>query len=443
MATPVIMPKFGMAQEDGTIIRWFKQEGEAVVKGEAILEVQTDKVDMEVEAPATGILRDIRYGVDDTVPVTTVIASIAAPGEEARIAQAAPPVESGPAEATGPGRPRVSPLAQRMAEAQGVDLEQVQGSGVDGRITRADVARLAPPSPVKLVAAATVSGVRATPAARRLAREGGVPIDQVDGSGPAGRVQAADVRAAASASPDGVAAAHALPANLGTPLHGRRRTIAARLTQSWHEIPHIFLTSSVDMTEAVALQNALAPELEEGGARLTLNTILAFATVAALVRRPRLNAWLRSQNGDLHLLEHAEINLGFAVAIDDGLIVPVVRNAGARRLGDFAQEMAALATRARAAALTPDDVAGGTFTFSNLGMYPVDSFTALINPPQVAILAVGRMQMRPVWDRSNFAPRPVVELTLSADHRALDGAVAAQFLAELKSLLEEPRRLLL
>lgn len=441
MATPVIMPKFGMAQEDGTIIRWLKHEGEAVTKGEAILEVQTDKVDMEVEAPATGILRDIRYGVDATVPVTTVIASIAAPGEEARIAEPAPPAPAF-AEAAGPTRPRVSPVAQRMAEAQGVDLQQVQGSGVQGRITSADIGRVAPLAPVTPGAPVAPYGVRATPAARRLAREDGVSLDKVVGSGPEGRVQAADVRAVSSAQPV-ASPAPALPADSGAPLRGMRRTIAARLTQSWQEIPHIFLTSSVDMTEAVALQKALAPELEASGARLTLNTVLAFATVAALVRKPRLNAWLRSQGGEQYLLEQTQINLGFAVALEEGLIVPVVQDAGSRRLADFAQQVEALTTSARNGALTPDDVAGGTFTLSNLGMHPVDNFTALINPPQVAILAVGRMQMRPVWDGAGFAPHPVVELTLSADHRALDGAIAAQFLAELKSLLEDPRRLLL
>lgn len=334
-----------------------------------------------------------------------------------------------------------------MAEAQGVALEQVQGSGVQGRITSADIVRVAPReavAPVGGVASPAPNSVRATPAARRLAREDGVSLDRVVGSGPAGRVQAGDVRAmAARAELVGASTAPNLSADLGAPLRGIRRTIASRLTQSWQEIPHFFLTSSVDMTEAVALQQALAPELEASGARLTLTTVLAYATVAALVRRPRLNAWLRSQGGEHYLLEQAQINLGYAVALEEGLIVPVVRDAAQRRLADFTQQMEALTRRARSGELTPDDVAGGTFTLSNLGMHPIDHFTALINPPQVAILAVGRMQMRPLWDGAGFAPRPVVELTLSADHRALDGVIAAQFLAELKSLLEEPRRLLL
>ncbi len=452
MATPVIMPKFGMAQEEGTIIRWLKREGEPVTKGEVILEVLTDKIDMEVEAPATGILRDIRYGVDDTVPVTTVIASIAAPGEEARIAQAAPPLPADGAEAAGAARARISPVAQRMAAAQGVDWDTVQGSGAQGRITSADIARALPAetSTTAPASGAPAGSVRATPAARRLARERDVLLHEIPGSGPGGRIQAADVGAAAPAR----AAAPAQPApaqpatdmgatDLGAPLKGMRRTIAARLAQSWQEAPHIFLTSSVEMSAAVALREALAAEVERSGARLTINTILAYATAAALARKPRLNGWLRRHEGALYYSAQAQVNLGFAVALEDGLIVPVLHNAAQFGLAAFAEEVDALTNRARSGTLSPDDVSDATFTISNLGMYPVNNFTALINPPQIGILATGRMQMQPVWDGAAFAPRPVIELTLSADHRAVDGAAAAQFLAELKQILEEPRRLLL
>ncbi len=460
MATPVIMPKFGMAQEDGTIIRWLKHEGEQVTKGETILEVQTDKVDMDVEAPATGILRDVRYGVDATIPVTTVIASIADPGEEARIAlSAAQPAAQAAAQTAAPdgaGRPRISPVAQRMAAAQGVDIEQVQGSGARGRITAADIAPAAPePEPESGSALADSFAhsaprtVRATPAARRLAVEAGVSLQDVVGSGPEGRVHVADINAAVAArvQPAGVIQPDpnppVPPADLGAPLQGMRRIIAGRLARSWQEIPHIFLQCAIDMTEVEALRQALAPELEASGARLTLNTILAYATVAALVRRPRLNAWLRSRDGEHFVSRQQQVNLGFAVALDDGLIVPVVQDAGQLKLAAFAQKMEALASCARTGELTPDDVAGGTFTISNLGMYPVTNFTALINPPQIAILAIGRMQMRPVWNGAAFAPRPVIEVTLAADHRAVDGAIAAQFLTVLKQLLEEPRMLLL
>ena len=447
MATPVIMPKFGMAQEEGTIIRWLKREGEPVTKGEVILEVLTDKIDMEVEAPATGILRDIRYGVDDTVPVTTVIASIAAPGEEARIAQAAPPLPAEGAEAAGAARARISPVAQRMAAARGVDWDAVRGSGVQGRITSADIARALPAetSTTAPASGAPASSVRATPAARRLAREHDALLHEIPGSAPTGRIQAPDVTAAAPARAADSAAPAANPGepDMGAPLKGMRRTIATRLAQSWQEAPHIFLTSSVEMTAAVALRDALADEVERSGARLTINTILAFATTAALARKPRLNGWLRRHEGELYYSAQAQVNLGFAVALEDGLIVPVLHNAAQFGLAAFAQQMDTLTTRARSGSLLPDDVANATFTISNLGMYPINNFTALINPPQIAILAVGRMQMEPVWDGAAFAPRPVIELTLSADHRAVDGAAAAQFLAELKQILEEPRRLLL
>ncbi len=448
MATPVIMPKFGMAQEEGTIIRWLKRDGEQVTKGEVILEVLTDKIDMEVEAPATGILRDIRYGVDETVPVTTVIASIAAPGEEARIAQSAPPAKPRVAEAVdeldAPAPARVSPVAQRMAEAQGVDLQQVQGSGVQGRITSADVARSKPQSAAThaVETAQPAQAVRATPAARRLAREQARSLESITGSGPSGRIQAADIAPAqpVHATDDTLSGGEAQPS---APLRGMRKTIATRLSQSWRDVPHIFLTSSVEMTEALALRDALAPDMDAAGARLTLNTILAFAATAALARKPRLNGWLESRGGELWLSEQTEVNLGIAVALDEGLIVPVLHNAAAVRLVAFAQQMELLTTRARSGGLTPDDVAGATFTISNLGIYPVDNFTALINPPQIAILAIGRMQMQPVWDGGAFVARPRIQLTLSADHRAVDGATAAQFLAALKQILEEPRRLLL
>ena len=442
MATPVIMPKFGMAQEEGTIIRWLKGEGDPVEKDEAIAEVQTDKVDMEVEAPASGILRDIRFGPDATVPVTTVIALIAAPGEQIALTAptvpvpGAPPAPGAEPEAKPAAKPeaKATPVAQRVAAAAGVDLARVAPSGAAGRITRSDVERFAQ----------SLDKPRATPAARRLAREGGVELGAVPGSGPAGRVQAADVTAFLEAQATQVTAAPQPElAPSAAPLRGMRRTIAVRLAQAWQAIPHIFLSTTIDMTQAEALRTRLAPDVERAGGKLTPTVLLARVVAAALTRHPRLNAWLRDSGGDLTLIEHATVNLGIAVALEDGLIVPVV--AGAERLGlaALAAQVADLSARARATQLKPQEVMDGTFTISNLGMYPVEHFTAIINPPQVAILAVGRTQVQPVWNGEGFQPRPVVQVTLSADHRAVDGAVAAAFLAEVKALAEEPARLLL
>ncbi|GIK73209.1 MAG: dihydrolipoamide acetyltransferase component of pyruvate dehydrogenase complex [Chloroflexota bacterium] len=448
MATPVIMPKFGMAQEEGTIIRWLKQAGERVEKGETILEVQTDKIDMEVEAPASGVLTDVRYGVDATVPVTTVIAMIA------DSAEASPPVTAlvapaGNESPIAPAEVRISPVAQRMAAAAGVDLTQVVGSGPSGRITKSDVASaLAEAKEVEFLQGARL--LRATPAARRLAREHNMDLALISGSGPQGRIQAVDVeqgarnkeQQAASASTDVQPAVQGATPT-GEPLRGKRRTIASRLSQSWRDAPHIFFTTSIDLSRVDALTADLASEVEAGGGRLTLTVWIARAVATALQRHPRLNAWLQPDDDQLLYTQHSDVHLGIAVAVNDGLLAPVVQHADGLGLTALAARINDLSARARAGALTPDEVRGGTFTISNLGMYPVDHFTAIINPPEVAILAVGRAQMQPVWNGVAFEPQRRLQATLSADHRAVDGATAAAFLAEFKRLLEEPARLLL
>lgn len=461
MATPVIMPKFGMAQEEGTILRWLKQEGDRVEKGDILLEVQTDKVDMEVEATASGFLRDVRYGVDATVPVTTVIAAIASEADEARIRAGEPPAPSAAAPATvaaasqavevpqppageARGAARVSPVAQRVALAQGLSLEGVEGSGPAGRIVRADVERAGAARFDESPAGAVVAGkVRATPAARRLARAGSVDLSRLSGSGPAGRIQAVDVERAATVHPPVAPPVAPQAPLMGTPLRGVRRTIARRVVQSWSAIPHIFVTANVEMTRAEALRTLLAPEVEAAGGKLTPTIFVAHAAIAALAEHPRLNAHLLEGAGELSLLEFAPIHLGLAVALDEGLVVPVLHDAQALGLAGLAQQAGDLARRARDGSLAPADIEGGTFTISSLGAFPVESFTALIFPPQVAILAVGRAQMEPVWNGSSFAPAPRLRVTLSADHRAVDGATAAAFLATFKFLLEAPERLLL
>lgn len=462
MPTPVIMPKFGMAQEEGTIIRWLKQAGDVVKKGETLLEVQTDKIDMEVEATVDGILTDVRFGADATVPVTTVIAYIAAPGEVLASAQPAPAEAAASArpapESTPSAEVRASPVAQRMAAATGVDLTQLAGSGPAGRIVKRDVAGAladvtsasAPATSIADVA----SPLRATPAARRLARTHGVDLTMLQGSGPAGRIQAVDVVEGAKRAGREALLAEAQPAvnsptteateaTTGELLRGKRRVIATRLSQSWQRAPHIFFTSAIDLTRIDALTTELAAAVEAGGGRLTLTVWIARAVAAALARHPHLNAWLQPDGEQWVYRQHETVNLGIAVALEDGLIVPVVHDAGSLGLTALAARIADLVTRTRAGQITPDAVSGGTFSISNLGMHPVKHFTAIINPPEVAILAVGQAQMQPVWNGAGFEPRRVLEVTLSVDHRVIDGAVAAAFLAELKGLLEAPARLLL
>ncbi len=453
MPVSVIMPKFGMAQEEGTIIRWLKQSGDRVEKGESILEVQTDKVDMEVEAPASGILYDLRFGPDAVVPVTTLVARIAVAGES----YADRDQSSGPAATGAPGASlgsmrrsqRVSPVAQRIAEAVGIDLETVTGSGLAGRITKQDVTRAAITAPGNVPVG---DRLRATPAARRIARALAIDLARVQGSGPEGRVQAMDVETAgleriAPASIDEPNHAESIvfpEQNSEQALRGRRRTIATRLSQSWQSIPHIFLSTSVDMTQVDTLSAALGSEIERRNGKLTPTVWIARATALALLRHDRLNAWLLGDSTQgWRVRQHSAVALGIAVALDDGIIVPVVRNAQALGIAALAIQIAELAQLARASKLEPDAVTGSTFTLSNLGMYPIEHFTAIINPPEVGILAVGRTQMEPVWNGTAFEPRARMQVTLSADHRAVDGAVAAAFLTEVKQLLEAPAQLLL
>jgi len=446
------MPKFGMAQEEGTIIRWLKQSGDRVEKGEPLLEVQTDKVDMEVEAPASGTLYDLRFGADAVVPVTTQIAQIAVAGESyVDHAQRDNPADGASAAGAEPTRrsQRVSPVAQRMAEAAGIDLEAVTGSGPAGRIIKRDVTQAATPAPGNLPAGGRL---RATPAARRIARVHSIDLTNVQGTGPAGRIQAVDVETARldrSASIPARASADAdnrvsTEQNDEQTLRGRRRTIATRLSQSWQRIPHIFLSTHVDMTQVDALTAALGSEIERRSGKLTPTVWVARATTLALLRHARLNAWLLGDSPQgWRVRQHHAVALGVAVALDDGLIVPVVRNAQALGIAALSIQIAEMAQLARSGKLEPDAVTGSTFTLSNLGMYPIEHFTAIINPPEVGILAVGRAHVEPVWNGTAFEPRSRMQVTLSADHRAVDGAVAAAFLAEIKQLLEAPAQLLL
>ncbi|HIP87090.1 MAG TPA: 2-oxo acid dehydrogenase subunit E2 [Anaerolineales bacterium] len=473
MATPVIMPKLEMAQETATVIEWLKKEGEYVEKGEPLLVVETDKVTVEIESPASGILAGVRVGPGDVVPVTQVIAYILQPGEElpeeARVEPAPPPPPPTPAPSAAPppppptpasltapppppptpvpsaappppppphtGAPLATPVALRLAEAYGVDLRAVVGTGPGGQITRADVEaalarqeeRPSPPPPP--------DRVRATPAARRIARERGVDLKAVRGTGPRGRIQAADVLAFAAAPP-----AAPTPAPEVIPLAGMRRTIAERMTASYQTAPHITFTVRVDMGPLESARARLNEEAEAtGGPRVSVTALLVKAVAWALRRHPWLNSTLQGE--EIHLLP--EINVGVAVALDEGLIVPVVRQADRKGVAEIAAEVNDLVVRAREGRLTPADVAGGTFTVSNLGPFGIEQFTAIINPPQAAILAVGATRREPVVNEAGeVVVRPVMRMTLSADHRIVDGAQAARFLVDLKGALEAPVLLL-
>jgi pyruvate dehydrogenase E2 component (dihydrolipoamide acetyltransferase) len=454
MPVPVKMPKVDIDQETGTVVAWLKKEGEPVSQGEAILTIETNKVSIEVEAPATGILQDIAAHPGDVVPIAAVIAAILTPGE---VLPGLPPSlePSAPAQSP-PDRPEplptgvgATPLARKMAAASGLDLASLSGSGPRGRITRLDVQ-----SALSSEKASPLVGGKpyATPAARRAAREDGVNLALLSGSGPQGRIQVADVQAAAG--PEAAQIASLLgegppgPPPAGSPevqdeiipLQGMRRAIAERVTLSHLTVPHITLTVRVDMTRFDQARLELNQRAESVKAvRISTTAMLVKALAQTLIRHPMLNSSLRGD--EIHL--HRAVNIGVAVALEQGLIVPVVHDAPAKGVARIAAELQDLAQRARQGRLAPADVSHGTFTLSNLGPFGIEQFTALINPPQAAILAVGAAQDEVVpGEAGGVVVRSILHMTLSVDHRIVDGAVAARFLSDLKAVLEKPVLLL-
>ncbi|GIV83863.1 MAG: dihydrolipoamide acetyltransferase component of pyruvate dehydrogenase complex [Candidatus Roseilinea sp.] len=460
MPTPIIMPKFEMAQESGTIARWLKRVGEPVAKGEAVLEVETDKITMEVESPADGILDSILAEAGASVPIGRPIAYIAVQGEA--VPSSATPVVHDPTQDIGrktPSERRATPIAQKLAEEHGIDLSQVVGTGRDGQITRQDVETFLAQRERRGVDEAKPAAV---PAARRLARELNVDLRQVSGSGPSGRIQSSDVERAAAAqresgmqraSADAQFVAHDVrltahssqPATHSPavrrvlPLTGMRRTIAQRMSQSTREAPQFNLSADVNMARALAVVEDWRATQAEGQPKLTLTALLVKVCAWALQRNPALNAGFENES----IVEWGDVNIGVAVALDEGLIVPVIHHADRLRLIEIAARLNELTARGRAGQLQLADVQGGTFTLSNLGMFAVDRFTAIVNPPQAAILAVGRAGKRMIVDEHD-QPRvaPVATLTVSADHRIVDGAQVGRFLSDLQRGLERPGLLL-
>jgi pyruvate dehydrogenase E2 component (dihydrolipoamide acetyltransferase) len=473
MATLFRLPLLGQTMEEGTIVRWHKAEGEAVEAWETLLEVMTDKANMEVEPAVSGIVRKRLAQEGDTVPVGAPVAIIAAADEPIedllaevgvsdRIADRGSPIaddQERDARSQEPGgryadpgrrsvrRPRqeppaVSPRARERAREAGIDWRTlaIAGTGFEGMIVERDVEAFLARMP---------SGPRVTPLAARLAAEAGVDLTSVAGTGPGGKVTADDVRAAASTRE------LRIPSRFQTPrptpeagqrepqeirLTGIRKIVAERLTAAYQSAPHVPLRVEIDMTEATSLRAQLLPEVERlAGVRLTFTDLISAAVVAALGEHSRLNATLE---GDLLRVSPA-VHLGLAVALDDGLVVPVIRDADRLRLPELSAVAHELADRARRNALKPDEMAGGTFTITNLGSFGVESFDPILNPPQVAILGVGKIVGRVVPFGDGTAVRPMMTLTLVFDHRAMDGAPAARFLARVKELLEAPYRLLL
>lgn len=436
------MPKLGLTMEEGTIVRWLKAQGDAVQKGEVIFEVQTDKVVMEVESPASGILGKILVGEDETVPIAHVVAYVVAPGEE--VPELLPEVDiTRPATVKEvPGEPgevgraiMATPAARRLARDKGIGLAELEGSGKDGMIIKDDVlAALKVREKTTPEVAVAEGKVTASPAARRVAREQSVALQEISGSGPGGRIVERDVL-------DFVAARQRLALKEEFfPLGPVRKLMAERMSQSFSTAPHFYLGVEVKAAGLVELRERLLPICEEkAGVRLTFTDMLVKMLAATLRDHPLANAtW---EEGRIRL--YREINIGLATAVDDGLVVPVIRGTDELSLTEIALVRRELADRATAGKLTLDEVTGGTFTLTNLGMLGVDVFQAIINPPQSAILATGRIAGRPVVEKGQVVARPTIYLTLSVDHRVLDGATAARFLQDLQVLIEDPHQFFL
>ena len=409
MPTNVIMPALGVAQQTGTLLKWLKAEGQTVTKGEPLMEIETDKATVEIEAAASGVLTQISAKAGDEVPVGQTIALILAPGEKATAATLQ--------------RPHPSPLP----EGEGIDRGDATGEA------RAETSIAAQPVTLVVGTAPTTSGkVLASPKAKRIAKEQRIDLASLRGSGPEGSILTADVLRAVGGLAQAIPATPSPVSHDIIPFTPMRRIVGQRMTQSKQSAPHFYISMDIDMTAVSRRRN----EAKERGELSTpsINDFILQACAQALREFPSLNASFTERG----IQQHADINIGIAVALDDGLVVPVIRNADRLSLMELAEQSRELADKAQNKKLFPLDYEGGTFTVSNLGMLGVDGFIAIINPPQCAILAVGRVAPRVVTDGDSIEIRSLMTATLSADHRVVDGALAARFVQEVKQLLENP-----
>jgi pyruvate dehydrogenase E2 component (dihydrolipoamide acetyltransferase) len=422
MATRIVMSKLSPTMEEGRVLTWVKKEGDPVESGDVVVEVETDKATMEVESMGSGGLRKILVAENSTVPTGTILAVVAAEDEDisellagsekaaadidvaakAAAAEASPetevPIPSQQTAATETidvpagdgGRVKASPLARRMADEKGVALDSVRGSGPGGRIVKRDIEAVLQP------------GAAATPATAPIEIDSGVPFQRVE-------------------------------------LSQIRKAIARNLVQSLGPVPHFFLTIEIDMARALELRAELNKSLEATGAKVGVNEILMKTAAQALLQHPNVNVAFA---GD-HIRRFTRVDIGLAVAVPDGLITPVLRDAGSKGLLQISEETRELIDRGREKKLAPEEYQGATFTISNLGMYGIDEFTAVINPPAATVMAVGATQEKPVVVDGAIEVRPRMRVTLSCDHRAVDGAMGAEFLATFRGMLENPLRLVL
>jgi pyruvate dehydrogenase E2 component (dihydrolipoamide acetyltransferase) len=425
----IIMPKMGDAMTEGKVVRWYKKAGDAVKKGEPVLEIETDKVNLDLEAEQDGTLGDVAAEEGKMVEVGGVLATILGAGEKAAPKKAAPPAAEAPTR-------RAIDKKDSIKHSTGE-----YGEAIDMKAPRVDRTAAATSAP----AASQGDGGRrrSSPLARKMARDLGVSIEQVQGSGPGGRIVANDIKnfKPSAAAPQQKAKAPSLPPmqQLETkeiPLTAMRRTIAKRLGESTGPIPHFYLTAEYDVTNLLSLREQVN---EIAGIKTSVNDFIVRAAALALRHHPKVNAsW-----GDEAITLHGEVHIGIAVSTPEGLITPVVRNADQKPVTDIANEVRSLADKAKNRKLTPNDYQGSTFTISNLGAWGIEQFTAIINPPNVAILAIGAASAQPVVIDRQVVIRDRMKVTMSCDHRVVDGALGAEYLRTLRSYIEQPVRLVL
>jgi len=450
------MPKAGSEMEEGEIVQWFKNEGDHVEEGEVLLEIVTDKVNMEVEAEATGTLLKILAQAGDVVPVVQTIAWIGEPGE--KIPGASESGEVAPAETIIEKKVdytpvkevekvdysglRATPAARAYARKKGIDLSKVKGSGPKGRIHKDDVLDYKLNSKVKI-----------SPLAERIAKIEGINTESIVGTGPNGKIMKADIMAVlhgatkVEAAPKAEVAPKAPNENQWgvvetVPMSPMRKVISKRMSESYFSAPTFVVNVEVDMTELLALRKKVVDAIiEETGKKATVTDFISLAVIKSLMKHPYVNASLSSDEKEMYL--HHYVNLSIAVGMDSGLVVPVIKGADKMSLKELVVASKEITTKALNGKLKPDEMADSTFTISNLGMYGVKSFVPIINQPNTAILGVSATVPKPVVYNGEVTVRPIMTLTLTADHRVVDGLEGAKFMKTLKEAIENPLSLLI
>lgn len=412
MATKVHMEALSPTMEEGQVVKWLKAEGDAVASGDILAEVETDKATMELVARGDGILRKILSGEGQAVPVGEVIAVIGTADED---------IDALVAGAGSTATATAEPPSSEAAASESPATEVAPTSDA--------------PAP-----SSNGGKVKASPVARKLAAEKGLDLAAIAGSGPGGRVVKRDVESAQPGTGPQRVAAVARPDTefVDIPLTQIRKTIARRLTESIGPVPHFFLTIDVDMTRVMDARKRVNALLEDRGQKASINDFVVKATAAALAEHPDCNAWWQGDS----IRQFNSVHMGIAVAVPDGLITPVIRDAQAKGIGQIGAEIREMAGRAQEKKLKPEEYTGSTFSISNLGMFGIEEFTAVINPPEAGIIAVGGVEQRPVAVDGSVVVQPRMKITMSCDHRVIDGAAGARFLATLKRFLEEPAAIL-